>query len=348
MTNDKMQPCLRRIDADCFRARPAWAKQALAYRIVHLLTPKPLTKRLPKGLRRALLAPGVEVPPGVEMPAGIVVSPGAEIPPGWMPSDPVPAGITIPPGAVFPPGWTPGDQVPEGVTVDPGATFPPGWTPGDLLPSGAIPPATYPPGVAPSETGPTPPAYVTPWSPGPVATGGAASYKGVWFYDPFTTLDLTVWAKTVTGTATITPVDGWMEFVITLATNVARLIHTHDTAVPDDCDISFVLNNTQNADYIYLAFDTANRSVAIKFQFTNQIHIWDGVQWQEYDGVAWKNSPYEWVLKERSGVLNVYRSLTHVVVNHAHATEFTTPGKLTIYARSQSVNKIDYLRIVGV
>lgn len=170
MTNDKVHPCLKALDADCFRTRPAWAKQAFAYRLVHLLTPKALTKRLPKGLRRALLAPGVVMPPGVEMPPGVVVGPGGEIPAGWTPADPMPTGVTIPPGTVFPPGWSPGDPLPEGVTLDPGATFPPGWSPGDPLPPGAIAPGTTPPGV--EDTGATPPAFVAPGEPGPVSGPG--------------------------------------------------------------------------------------------------------------------------------------------------------------------------------
>lgn len=130
MTNDRVHPCLKRIDADCFRARPAWAKQAFAYRIVHLLTPKQLTKRLPRGLRRALLAPGVMLPPGVEMPPGVVVGPGGEIPAGWIPGDPMPPGA-IAPGAA-PPGVEATGAAPP--------TYTGVWSPGPV--------ATAPPGGA--------------------------------------------------------------------------------------------------------------------------------------------------------------------------------------------------------
>lgn len=129
MTNDKVHPCLKALDADCFRARPAWAKQAFAYRIVHLLTPKALTKRLPKGLRRGLLAPGVVMPPGLEMPPGVVVGPGGEIPAAWTPGDP------LPPGAIAP-GETPPGSGATGITpptyvapAEPGPVSPPGIHP---------------------------------------------------------------------------------------------------------------------------------------------------------------------------------------------------------------------------
>lgn len=112
-----MAPCLKQLDAECFAAHPAWAKRAFAYRLVHLLTPKPLTKRLPKGLRLALIAPGVEIPPGVDLPGGIVISPGAEIPAGWTAGDPLPDGALPAPAAPPPEGpapplytdpWSPG------------------------------------------------------------------------------------------------------------------------------------------------------------------------------------------------------------------------------------------------
>lgn len=97
MNDTKSTPCLHRIDAECFKAKPEWAKQAFAYKLVHLLFPPELTKRLPTTLRRALVAPGVIIPPGVELPPGMVAAPGAEFPPGWTPGDPWPPGVFEPP-----------------------------------------------------------------------------------------------------------------------------------------------------------------------------------------------------------------------------------------------------------
>jgi len=98
----EVYPCLHKIDRDCFKANPAWAKQAFAYRLVHLLTPKALTKRLPKGLRRALIAPGVTIPPGVEVPAGFILGPGADLPADWVPWGLPEEAVAPPP--VLPPG----------------------------------------------------------------------------------------------------------------------------------------------------------------------------------------------------------------------------------------------------
>lgn len=168
-----MLPCQKRLDADCFRNNPAWAKQAFAYRLVHLLTPKQLTRRLPKFLRAALIAAGVVVPPGLVLPAGTLVAPGTVLPPVWSPGDPVPAGITVPTGTVFPPGWSPGDPEPDGVTLDPGSAFPPDWTPPDPVPDGLYPTPQVPPETV--ATGPAPPTYVAPAISEPTAQVGRIS-----------------------------------------------------------------------------------------------------------------------------------------------------------------------------
>lgn len=130
MTPAKINPCLEGLSVDCFKHNPQWAKQAFAYRLLHTLTPKQLTRRLPKGLRIALLAPGVVVPPGVELPPGTTVPPGATIPTTWTPEQPPSPGTqpppTVPPGAettgTTPPTYTepfaPGPVHP-GIGVDP-------------------------------------------------------------------------------------------------------------------------------------------------------------------------------------------------------------------------------------
>ena len=135
------ESCKEGLTQKCFAECPEWAKKAFWYRMLHLLIPAGITRRLPKGLGEALIAPGVEIPPGVIFPPGTTISPGTVVPPGWSPADPVPPGITIEPGASFPPGWSPTDPVPPGITIEPGASFPPGWSPGDPLPPGMLPPA---------------------------------------------------------------------------------------------------------------------------------------------------------------------------------------------------------------
>jgi len=136
-----------------------------------------------------------------------------------------------------------------------------------------------------------------------------------------------------------------MEFVCPGTDDIARLRHTAPTPVPDDCDIKFILYNTVNTDYLFLTFDTATRSIGIKFEHTDQIEIWDGVQWVSHTGIPWEGSIIEWTLEERSGLLSVKRAISYVVVDQAHGTESTNPGRLTILSWHRSTTKYDYLSI---
>jgi len=217
-----MLPCQKRLDAECFRHNPAWAKQALAYRLVHLLTPKQLTRRLPKGLRRALVALGVAMPPGLTLPDGTLVAPGTQLPATWTPGDPVPIGIIITPGTVFPSGWTPGDPVPEGVILEPGSEFPEGWTPPDPRPAGLMPAPEISPGL--ESTGPASPTFLDPNTPGPINQPGRSSPTGLtwWFWDPFDALEANDWSDLSLAPGAITPVNGTLKFYTEAANGHAR------------------------------------------------------------------------------------------------------------------------------
>jgi len=131
MTNEA-PPCTQGLDEDCFKAMPLWAKQAFAYRLLMLITPKALTRRLSRRLFRLILPPGVDIPPGMETPPGMVVPPGSVFPPGWSTGDPLPPG-TIPPGTLPPgtdeTGTTPPLYIPP-FTPGPVSTAPPGPTAG--------------------------------------------------------------------------------------------------------------------------------------------------------------------------------------------------------------------------
>ena len=164
MTNEG-PPCSHELGVDCFEEQPAWAKQAFAYRLLMLVTPKPLARRLHRRLFRFILPPGIDFPPGVDLPPGTLIPPGVEPPTIYEPGDPIPPGVTGPVGTVFPPGWTPEDPPPPGVVVPPGVVIPPGWTPPGPLPPGTIPPGKLPPGTGPNGT--TPPLFIPPWEPGP-------------------------------------------------------------------------------------------------------------------------------------------------------------------------------------
>lgn len=133
MTPLQTAPCLGRLDAACFKHNPKWARRAFAYRLLHTLFPGYITRRLPKGLRLALIGSLADIPPGVIIPDGTVIAPGAEIPPGYQPGDPPPDGwIPAPP----PPPDTGGAAPIYNDPFVPGPTPPPGGGPVPLPPPG--------------------------------------------------------------------------------------------------------------------------------------------------------------------------------------------------------------------
>jgi hypothetical protein len=117
-----IHPCADGLTKECFRAYPAWARQAFAYKLLHILLPKQLTKNLPRGLNLPLVPPGIVLPPGVELPPGTIIAPDVSFPPGWTPGDLPPPGVITPPG-VSPTPPESGDTPPLYVEV---------WEPGPI------------------------------------------------------------------------------------------------------------------------------------------------------------------------------------------------------------------------
>lgn len=188
----------RLLTPELYRRDPLFFRQAIAYRLMHMFTPKPLTRLLPKGLMRPLLGkgciwpaeippvPGVIIPPGVTMPANwpkwlvfaieqAKLMPGV-FPPSWNPEDKLPPGVSWNTYYIFPEGWTMDDPFPPGIVQEAGAVWPAGWVRGDPLPPGFsydattiipegwspdTPPVTMPP------VPPSPPEDNPPWSPFP-------------------------------------------------------------------------------------------------------------------------------------------------------------------------------------
>lgn len=209
MTNNAIEKRVPDLDPALYKQNPVWFRGAVAYRLLRLLTPKPLTRALPRVLRMPLLPPGVMLPsgwilgdpfpagltlpygvwfptgwlPGDPLPPGFIIDTSTFFPPGWLPGDPLPPGLTLPPGVTLPPGWRPGDLLPPGFNIDTSVFFPPGWKPGDPLPDGTIPDPTIPP-----IDGIIPPLYIPSWQPGPPhrPTGPTApSIVWAWYYDFF-------------------------------------------------------------------------------------------------------------------------------------------------------------------
>ena len=77
--------CQKVIGRACFQAYPAFARRAIAYRLLHLLIPSDIAKILPKSLSDPLIAPGVKIPLDAKFPPGTCIVPGCSFPAGWDP-----------------------------------------------------------------------------------------------------------------------------------------------------------------------------------------------------------------------------------------------------------------------
>ncbi len=167
-------PCQDGLTAACFAAEPRWAKQALAYKLLHMFLPKQLSKRLPAGLGRALIGPGVQLPAGVNLPPGMIVPPGTTWRSDWNPWLNFVYDVFDQWDTLIAMGWTPGDPLPPGFILPPGVTMPAGgfasladaaaWLSNYL--------ATLTAGGAPGQ----PPLYVAPFEAGPI--GGSKTSGG--------------------------------------------------------------------------------------------------------------------------------------------------------------------------
>ncbi|MDO9542686.1 MAG: hypothetical protein Q7J98_10230 [Kiritimatiellia bacterium] len=102
---------------------------------------------------------------GDPLPEGVNWNTYYIFPAEWVVGDPLPPGVTAEPGAYFPAGWVVGDPLPASFDYDASLIFPPGWTPENPPPAPYIP--GYDPSIPPLPAGPTPPAHVDPWIPGP-------------------------------------------------------------------------------------------------------------------------------------------------------------------------------------
>lgn len=93
-------PCANGLSSSCFKAYPKWARQVLAYKLLHIILPKQLTRRLPIGLGHGFF----QLPSGwqgwLEWCIAQGLEPGDALPPGWNPNNPPPE--------IFPPGYDSG------------------------------------------------------------------------------------------------------------------------------------------------------------------------------------------------------------------------------------------------
>ena len=98
-------PCAEGLSSACFKAYPKWARQVLAYKLLHILVPKQISKNLPTAFGNGIFLPPDDWDQWLNWLITQGFEPGDALPPGWEHG--------IPPPNVFPPGYSDGIVKPE-------------------------------------------------------------------------------------------------------------------------------------------------------------------------------------------------------------------------------------------
>lgn len=208
-------------------------------------------------------------------------------------------------GTLFPPEIT--KNLPTAVTQSFGQP-PPGW------PAGlAMPPAlgmAPPPGIIVPAGGVAAPIYT---AIGAGGAGGTLAGRNVvaqltpWFYDPFNTLDLTVWTVYEWGGGTVAVVDGKLK----QSSPVDGAVET-DTApnatIPSDFDWSFDLTyDTDLGGYFEPALYTGAHSLDLKFDPPTTVKFLKATGWQSFTVANFLGTTDTWTLQYDGFTATLYR-----------------------------------------
>lgn len=117
---------------ELYRRDPEFFVKAMAYRLLFLLIPWPLTYLLPRELRGAPVKSDFLLAPKDTLPEGVTWNTYYIFPEDWTKEEPFPPGIVQEPGSVWPDDWVRGEPLPPGFDFDPSTIEPDGWNPDNL------------------------------------------------------------------------------------------------------------------------------------------------------------------------------------------------------------------------
>lgn len=366
MTWEK-HPCEAGLTPACFEEYPEWAKQALAYRLLHVLVPAEITRRLPKALWEPFIGPGAVVPPDVVFPPGTVIPPGFVFPPGWKWWMGLPPGVVVDPGAYFPPGWAPGDPLPPGVTVDPAMAFPADWRPGDPAPAGVtIPPGTrFPAGWQPLQEMPA--GALRP----PVVSGGTRAFgvpvpppidpwalfrynyqpsvivAKAWFWEPWDNLTLHAWEPDwypAESSVSITE-DKRLRLFATGLFGGAWVTLYGMPAYPENYDLSFISHTVSGtyagSHYFWTGVYRLQMGLLppdrLRFYYSGGEYITNVANYMNRDCT--------WVVKVRGTKFSMYQDGSPIFENLNVQLNTERAGEIYIFAAAESEHIFDELAI---
>ncbi|MBA7610708.1 hypothetical protein ES703_17920 [subsurface metagenome] len=283
---------------ELFRLEPAWSKQAFAYRLLCMLAPPAITRRLQRLLKGAYIFSGLGIPPDLVLPPGVI----------------------LPPGTVFPPGWKFGDPLPRGI-LSPGVD----WDDPETV----------------SVVGPE---HLVPWAPGPLGgyRGPGRSGKFSQFYEPWNSLDMSVWTFGVGTIPAWSVVSGWLVSDYSGMVSPDNLYHDIAGALPVNLNLQVLVRTDSGTANFVLKVYTGSVLIQITFAGsvdTNSVYHIDGSTIGTNNKHGDNNT---WLLHIRSGFWKLYRNGILAAQNFSYTSSDLYPGRVDFKTNSNCYAKVDY------
>lgn len=246
------------------------------------------------------------------------------------PAGNLPGGIDLPPwwilipGAVIPPGWKIGDPPFDGVLVPPFFWDPDNW-------SYPISDINYIPGY-----------FDAPFN----LSGKSIPHTSIWFYDGFTTLDLTTWDLDISGDGDVSISSGELLLFVSTPGDWAGVSRTDTRTPPKNYILDFKLKAIGGASWFFVQF--FNGYCRIRFR----IDI--SVMSSKYVSAAGTSVTLRHMIGDtifyriyvRQNILNLYVNDVLVLENHDLDEYTSSPGWMESFVDHDATVKFDDFRII--
>lgn len=247
----------------------------------------------------------------------------------------------VAPGVIIPPGV----DIPEGMTFLPGATIPTDWTEGDPLPEGAIVPPSYITGDTPD--GPSAPAGVAPFEPGPINQPGKQPAPSVeyFFYEPFDNLTDNSWSDLSQIGGSIAIVSSTLQMLGIGVDSLAIARTTKATPWPTNLEITFRVKIVSGSNYARVEFRNGTYRNRITWTPPSTIEILPRVGSCQVDVGNYLNAWHNYVY-QRSGDFSLLKmDGTPIITTCDTFKSGSAAGRIESYQRGIGESYIDYLTI---
>ena len=317
--------CKNGLSSACFSEQPAFARRAFSFRLLSAFVPPALSRKLLTFLGLIRFDPAGNLPDWLDLPPWWIILPGTIIPPGWKFGDVPFDGLFIPP--IFGPPPKP-PPTPKEPPTDPPTTPP-------------KPPSPFPPYLPPY-----PP--ITPWIPGPAHRPSNPPPIDPWFYDGFSSLDLSVWEKWLDGSATIA-LDGAGNVLFTsTGTDYCILRTAADPTIPDKWIWTFRLkvhSHSGSGPDLFCEVFSGSHNVRIRFNPPTTIWHATGAGADEITVPNYLGSFHIYTLYYDDGYTNLFQDGVLISSNQHHQHSLTAPGRISFSNDNEITCRLDYISI---